>query len=484
MELHEFGIGVTTVCPGWIRTPMTAALHCRRAGGDGGGAGGAGDRSGDPRSAGRSSHFRRGWLWQLRLLRYLPRPISDWIVRRSIAQADRCCRRREPNRARMAIQQRDVTMESLFRYVAPPSSCGYLPEQVWSLEYEYVAEMTAAEYLQRMIEGWRRFGNRLFRPRVPACRACQALRVRAAEFRPDRSQRRVRKANEGECRCGIGQPASPAQAGVVRPISTTIRAVAKGWPEHAPRDAGSYVDSFVDNPFRWRNGATTARTGSSASATWTIWPRAPRDLASQGSEGLSAIYFIYDPEERRRSPGTWNVLCLIEEASGAACLTCTWASMSRAVRRWNTSRISFPTRFAGQTAYGGRFGSDASVGDLLHRLQRAAIQEIARHQLEAPPDHRLVQPVFRAREVVEADPVPQHHVLVLHRFAVGVLRQRLQAPIACRRRDRGNSFGLYEGDPQVGLGRLLGQLAAEDARVPRQQLVRPRMTQRSSSICC
>jgi arginine-tRNA-protein transferase len=30
-------------------------------------------------------------------------------------------------------------------------------------------------------------------------------------------------------------------------------------------------------------------------------------------KGLSAIYFFYDPEERRRALGTYNVLRLIEE---------------------------------------------------------------------------------------------------------------------------------------------------------------------------
>ena len=53
-------------------------------------------------------------------------------------------------------------MESLFTYVAPPSPCGYLPEQSWSLEYEYVGDVTAAEYERRMQEGWRHFGRMLF----------------------------------------------------------------------------------------------------------------------------------------------------------------------------------------------------------------------------------------------------------------------------------------------------------------------------------
>ena len=34
-------------------------------------------------------------------------------------------------------------MESLLHYIAPPSPCGYLPDQLWSLEYEVVGELSA-----------------------------------------------------------------------------------------------------------------------------------------------------------------------------------------------------------------------------------------------------------------------------------------------------------------------------------------------------
>jgi arginyl-tRNA--protein-N-Asp/Glu arginylyltransferase len=205
-------------------------------------------------------------------------------------------------------------MESLFRYVADPSPCGYLPEEVWTLEYEYVAQMTPAEYLQRMIEGWRRFGNRLFRPRCPSCRACQALRVRAAEFRPDRSQRRVRKANEGEVSLRIGRPVVTRSKLALYDRYHAHQALAKGWPEHAPRDAGSYVDSFIDNPFPVEEWCYYIGDRLIGVGYVDYLPDAPPSPAGRGTEGLSAIYFVYDPEERSRSPGTWNVLCLIEEA--------------------------------------------------------------------------------------------------------------------------------------------------------------------------
>ena len=70
-------------------------------------------------------------------------------------------------------------MQSLFSYVAPPSTCGYLPDHICSLQYEYVGNMTAGEYLSFMQAGWRHFGSMLFRPNCPHCTACQSLRVRA-----------------------------------------------------------------------------------------------------------------------------------------------------------------------------------------------------------------------------------------------------------------------------------------------------------------
>jgi len=100
----------------------------------------------------------------------------------------------------------------LLRYLAPPSQCGYLPDRDASLEYELVVDLTAAEYAERMLAGWRRFGRALFRPRCQGCRECQPIRVPVERFRPDRSQRRVRRANEGVVQLRIRAPSvSPAK---------------------------------------------------------------------------------------------------------------------------------------------------------------------------------------------------------------------------------------------------------------------------------
>src|ERR687897_446440 len=96
-------------------------------------------------------------------------------------------------------------MVPLLTFTTPPHQCGYLPDRAATLEYEVVADATAAEYGARMERGWRRFGHQLFRPVCEGCTACRSLRVPVAAFKPDRSQRRAAAAN-ADTRLVIGAP--------------------------------------------------------------------------------------------------------------------------------------------------------------------------------------------------------------------------------------------------------------------------------------
>ncbi len=211
-------------------------------------------------------------------------------------------------------------MESLFRYVAPPSACGYLPEQRWSLEYECVGRMTRGEYLARMLGGWRRFGSMLFHPACARCSSCQALRVDTVRFRPDRSQRRCRRANEAEVRLEIGRPAVSRAKLDLYDRFHAHQSEAKGWPEHPAKDAAGYADSFVHHPFpveEWCYYLGDRLLGVGyVDHLPSLEGEAPPRGAGRGEHGgLSAIYFFYDPAERRRAPGTYNVLCLLDAAA-------------------------------------------------------------------------------------------------------------------------------------------------------------------------
>jgi NAD(P)-dependent dehydrogenase (short-subunit alcohol dehydrogenase family) len=88
VELRPRGIDVTTICPAWIRTPLTTPL-------------GLPDkelmeledavrliveaiRLRKPFVA-----FPRGTAWQARLLKYSPRPLADWLIRRWVEKMNR-----------------------------------------------------------------------------------------------------------------------------------------------------------------------------------------------------------------------------------------------------------------------------------------------------------------------------------------------------------------------------------------------------------
>lgn len=195
-------------------------------------------------------------------------------------------------------------MQSLFTFTTDPGPCGYLPDEEWMLKYEVVGELAAAEYQERMLCGWRRFGHSLFRPECSRCRKCLSLRVPVATFRPNRSQRRALAANAGAVEVAIAQPSATREKLDLFDRFHQFHNENKGWSYHGPTSAADYNDSFVENPF--------------PTEEWCYY-RAGR-LMGVGyvdalPDGLSAIYFYYDPDESDRSPGTFNIIKLIHEAA-------------------------------------------------------------------------------------------------------------------------------------------------------------------------
>jgi len=184
-------------------------------------------------------------------------------------------------------------------FVTDPSVCEYLPDQRRQLRYDVAQRLTPAEYADRLQRGWRRFGFAMFRPECPACRQCQSLRVPVGAFRPSRSQKRAWKANHRDVSLVMGRPTVSEAHRSLYDSFHHHQSHEKGWP--SPEANG--VDTFLDNPFateEWRyiTGGRLIGVG----------------YVDRLPQALSAIYFYYDPDERSRSLGTYNVLSIIERA--------------------------------------------------------------------------------------------------------------------------------------------------------------------------
>jgi leucyl-tRNA---protein transferase len=153
--------------------------------------------------------------------------------------------------------------------------------------------------MDRLREGWRRFGYVIFRPECGSCRMCQSLRVPVSTFTPGESQRRAWRKNRTSITVRIESPSStPAKLKLFAKFQRYGHE-AKGWPA----DGGDDLGLMLANPFRTEE--------------WNYY--AGDRLIGVGyvdalSDGLSAIYFYYDPAERHRSLGTYNVLCLLASA--------------------------------------------------------------------------------------------------------------------------------------------------------------------------
>ncbi|QDV33790.1 GNAT family N-acetyltransferase [Tautonia plasticadhaerens] len=200
-------------------------------------------------------------------------------------------------------------MRSSVRFIAPHRPCAYLREQLSRMEYEVVLSMDPEEYLDRLRDGWRRFGRTLFRPRCRACSACLPMRVVVPSFRPDRSMKRLRARNLDAVGLTIRGAAGLPDPEVLDLYDRYHREQARrrGWPEHEPDAPDEFRDSFLDNPIpteEWRYRLDGRLIGVGYA-----------DVLPGAS---SAIYFFYDHDALDRSPGTWNILCMIERAAAQA----------------------------------------------------------------------------------------------------------------------------------------------------------------------
>ncbi|MCZ8278208.1 MAG: arginyltransferase [Acetobacteraceae bacterium] len=188
-----------------------------------------------------------------------------------------------------------------FFYTTAPLPCPYLPGRT---ERKIVTELsgTEAEALHERLSraGFRRSHNIAYAPVCPGCQACVPIRVVSEDFTPDRTQRRILRAN-----ADLIISEMPARATAEQ--FTLFQRYQKN--RHADGDmaAMGYYDyraMIEDTPIS--TGVLEFRDAQDRllGACLTDW------LA----DGLSAVYSFFDTDEDKRSLGTFAVLWLIGRA--------------------------------------------------------------------------------------------------------------------------------------------------------------------------
>ncbi|HEX7389657.1 MAG TPA: arginyltransferase [Acidiphilium sp.] len=188
-----------------------------------------------------------------------------------------------------------------FFYATAPLPCPYVPGRT---ERKVVTELTGAnaETLHDRLSrgGFRRSHNIAYAPVCQGCRSCIPIRIAAAGFTPDRTQRRIAALNR------------PLRAYEMPPRATTEQFLLfQRYQQARHGDGDMAAMSFYD--YR-------AMVEDTPIETWMVEFRDEADLlvgaclTDRLGDGLSAVYSFFAPEMTRNSLGTHAILWLIERA--------------------------------------------------------------------------------------------------------------------------------------------------------------------------
>lgn len=146
-----------------------------------------------------------------------------------------------------------------------------------------------------LASGYRRNGNVIYNMCCPECKACVPIRIDPREFKPNRNQKRVWKKNR-DITVEIGPLACSQENLALLDKFLTTR-----FPGRDTQPLDYYSGFFLNHitntvEFRYRVGTKLVGVAIvDLSQTW-----------------LNVVFFYFDPEEEKRSPGTFNILYLID----------------------------------------------------------------------------------------------------------------------------------------------------------------------------
>ena len=186
-----------------------------------------------------------------------------------------------------------------FFYTTAPLPCPYVAGRT---ERKVVTEITGpdAEAVHDRLSraGFRRSHNIAYAPVCPSCQSCVPIRIPVASFRPDRTLRRISKANAGLDGFEVAPRATAEQFQLFQryqqmrhgegDMATMSFYDYRAMVEDTPIE--TFIAEFRDEDERLIGACLTDKLG----------------------DGLSAVYSFFAPGLDKRSLGTFTILWLIE----------------------------------------------------------------------------------------------------------------------------------------------------------------------------
>lgn len=200
-----------------------------------------------------------------------------------------------------------TSISALTFYATMPHTCSYLPGQsAATLLVDPQAAINTPLYSTLIDYGFRRSGERVYRPRCEHCQACIPVRVPVATFQPSRIQKRIWRRNHDL----VVQRVAPLRSDEHFDLYQRYL---------AQRHAGGGMDdphpdnylAFLASP-HIDTGFYEFRLHGKLLAVAVV---------DHLQQGLSAVYTFFDPQHAQRSLGVYAVLWQIEHVKQ---LNLTW----------------------------------------------------------------------------------------------------------------------------------------------------------------
>ncbi len=193
-------------------------------------------------------------------------------------------------------------MNRVLKECAIDDKCSYLKDHRQKTHYKVIEHCSKAQCAALIKRGWRRFGSMFFRPICSDCNACESIRIDVANYQFSKSERRVIK-KASKLRMVIQHPSLSSEHLRLFKEYHDFMQTQKGWePQHTTPQ--NYYISFVqghrDFGYEILYYDDTRLIGV--------------DLIDILDDGISSIYFYYDPEYRKYSLGKYSLLYQIEYA--------------------------------------------------------------------------------------------------------------------------------------------------------------------------
>jgi len=191
---------------------------------------------------------------------------------------------------------------NLLKEFSLEDKCSYLENKNQTIEYKIIQDINIEDSQKFIEHGYRRFGEMYFRPICKGCNECQSIKIDVINYNFSKSERRVFK-RASIIKSYIQKPTLTKEHLELFNTYHFNMIKKKGW-KHSKTTANHYYESFVKG---YENFGYEILYFDEKKLIGV-------DLVDILDDGISSIYFYYDPEYSNLSLGKFSLLNQIKLA--------------------------------------------------------------------------------------------------------------------------------------------------------------------------